>query len=243
MKSIKAIIIENEKENRDFLVHLLKQHFPIVKIVGLADNYTDAKLLIENSDYDVIFLDIKLGDGNGFDLIENLNESNNYIVFVTAYEEFALRAFKFNTIDYLLKPVGIEDLKNVIKKLEKHLINQDDRNSHHHYEAKDQIAVPGIHDIKFLKLNEILFLESDGRYTTFYLTNNRKITSSRNLGEYEKFISDSNFFRVHNSYLVNLSHVKAIKKSDGMYIEFFESSKQLPIAKRRLNALKDFLNL
>ena len=173
------------------------------------------------------------------------------IIFVTSYDEYAVKAFKFNAIDYLLKPLKIEELVEAVNKCyedilknaftPKEQISQLDL-SLQNKDALDFIAVSSVDKIDFLQLQDILYLKSDGRYTNFYLDDGTRVTSSKNLGEYEKILDLSHFFRVHNSYIVNINHIKEIYKTDGGYC-LMSSQDSIPIAKRRHDLFLKYLKL
>lgn len=241
---MKTIIIDDIKDNVDLLEHFLNKYCPTVEIVGKAYNYDEAVNLIHSSCFQVIFLDIKLDKHDGFNVLEKLHNSNVHVVFITAYEEYAVKAFKHDAVDYIVKPLGIQELKRVVNKLQNRIdLQSQEKVVDKNKSSIDFIAVSSIDNIEFIKYQDILYLEAYGRYTTFYLKNEKKVTSTKNMCEYEDVLKDSNFFRVHKSYIINLNFLKKIHKSNGNYIELFNSNTKIPIARRRYNDLRVNLNM
>jgi two-component system LytT family response regulator len=144
-----------------------------------------------------------------------------------------------------VKPVGIQELKKVVEKLENRIqINEVGSNTTNVVESNiDFIAIPSVDNIAFVKYQDILYLEADGRYTTFYLANDKKVTASKNMCDYEQVLDTSIFFRVHKSYIVNLNQIKKIHKTNGNYLEFYNTKTTIPIARRRYNDLRVCLNI
>lgn len=250
MNKFNAIIIDDEIDNVKLLSHFLNKFCPYIDVVGEAYDIDGAITLINSTKCHIVFLDIILNDSTGFDLLNVIEYEKLKIVFVTAHDEFAIKAFKYNAVDYLLKPLNIEDVVNTTNKLVKQLSTSVDEkltksisNTRDNQKNLDFIAISTLDSIEFIMLDDIIYLKSDGRYTFFYLKGNRKMIASKNIGEYEKMIENINFFRIHNSYLVNLKYVKRISKRNGNYCELNSDHKDLPISKRRKNELSIFLKL
>lgn len=242
MPLIEAIIIDDIKDNVDLLEYFLKKYCPTIKVVGKAYSFNEAIDLIHSVTFKVIFLDIKLDKNDGFDIIEKLHSTDVYIVFVTAYEEYAVKAFKHNAVDYIVKPVGIQELKKVVDKLQDRISLQSQQESTNQVNI-DFVTVPSVDSIEFIKYQDILYLEADSRYTTFHLINQKKVIASKNMCDYEQRLCAVGFFRVHKSYMVNLSYIKRIHKKNGNYLEFHNSKITIPIARRRYNDLRDCLKI
>jgi two-component system LytT family response regulator len=241
---MKAIIIDDIKDNVELLEYFLKKYCTSVEVVGKAYTYDEAISLVHSCDFQVIFLDIKLDKHDGFEVLEKLHSSNVFVVFITAYEEYALKAFKHDAVDYIVKPVGIQELKRVVEKLQDRISSQMVEDIEvDNQPSIDFIAVPSIDSIEFLKFDDILYLEADGRYTIIHLKNDKKVTATRNMSEYDDILDRSRFFRVHKSYVVNLGHVKKIHKSNGNYLELYNSKVSIPIARRRYQDLRDCLKI
>ena len=238
--------------NTELLIHFLNKYCPRIEVIGQADTKEDAIQIIPQLEPNILFLDIVLDEGTGFDVLETIDTENVQVVFVTAFDEFAIKAFKYNAVDFVLKPVEIESLilavNSAIERIENNQYIEQKRLSAlvdamtTEKLNQDFIAIPTVEKIEFIKTNTIIYCQSDGKYTEFYLTNNKKIVSSKNLGEYEQLLDDNVFFRIHNSYIVNLNFVQNINKAAGNYVEL-QDNVSLPIAKRRQESLHKFLNL
>jgi len=212
---IRAVIVDDEKPSREVLSNYLRDYCSDVEVVATAGSLKSAVKIIKRQNPDLLFLDIELGDGKGFDLLEAFKNPVFKVVFITAYSEYAVRAFRLSAVDYLLKPVkidelseGVEKVKNVngnsfsseyIKVLLNNLIGPPT--------AVPTLVVPHIKGFNVLKTSEIIMCRADGYCTNFHLTGGRKVVSSKNLKQYEDLLSDQNFIRVHHSFIVNLSHV------------------------------------
>jgi len=250
-KKIEAIIVDDDINNIELLNIYIKKCCPFVTVVGEACSIDDAVTLIKEKKPKLLFLDIVLEEGTGFDILEQLGNEDFKIIFVTSHDGFAVKAFKYSAIDYILKPVQQEELFHAVNKslndIEKDEYTNNQQiellsSSFNNQQALNFIAVPSVNKIEFLKLKNIIYLKSDGRYTNFILSNGKKVTASRNLGEYENIIDKSLFFRIHNSFIVNLSHVEKISKTDGSYCKM-TNNESLPIAKRRQESLSRFLRI
>ncbi|MCD4789227.1 MAG: LytTR family DNA-binding domain-containing protein [Bacteroidales bacterium] len=236
-----ALIIDDESKARNALKNLLNKHCENIHVVDEADCVKAGVEKIQNLNPDVVFLDVQMPDGTGFDLLEQLPEINFKIIFVSAYDKFAIQAFKFSAIDYILKPVEPEQLieacsrlseddkySEINKKLEVLLTN---RNSF------EKITLPTIDGIIFVKIKEITRCESDNNYTNIFLNNGEKIIVSKTLKEYDEMLSPFNFFRIHKSHLINLKYLERYKKGEGGYV-IMEDGAELEVSRRRK---EDFL--
>ncbi|WP_299114024.1 LytTR family DNA-binding domain-containing protein [uncultured Winogradskyella sp.] len=251
MQNIRAIIVDDEVNNNDLLIHFLKQYCPYVNIVGSAVTKTNAIQIINEQKPDLLFLDIILDQGTGFDVLENVDYSKTKVIFVTSFNEFAVKAFRYNAIDYIMKPIKIEELISAVAKAYKDIENnfytqrkQIDllSNTIEDYDNLNIIAVPSMDKIDFVNLDDIIYFKSEGRYTNFYIKGKKTLMATKNIGNYEKTLEQSHFFRIHNSYIINLMHVVNINKAAGNYCEM-SNGDLLPIAKRRQEQLHRFLGL
>lgn len=217
---VRAIVIDDEKPSRKVIVNYLREYCDDIHVVTTASSVKSAYKAIKKSKPDLIFLDIELGDGNGFDLLTMFDRIDFKVIFVTAYSEHAIRAFRVNAIDYLLKPIKIDELKAAVEKAR--IYNGKSTDSEQiaaliksisgNLSTQPTLIIPHIKGFDVLKVEEIIMCKADGYCTEFYLTGGRKIVSSKNLKNYEAFLSQHNFLRVHNSYIVNLNHVCSYSK-------------------------------
>jgi len=222
---LKTLIIDDETPVRKTISGLLSKTCPQVNIVGEANGVKSGIRLIREKIPDLVLLDIKMNDGTGFDLLNHFENISFKIIFITAYEEFAVRAFEFSAIDYILKPVNPEKLANAVKKAD----NIKNKDFLIQLETlKESIENPGGQNKKIiLKTQESIFLfstddivhcESDGSYSVFNTVDEQKVVVSKVLKDYDNMLSGSGFLRVHRSHLINLKHIKRFDKGDGGYL-------------------------
>lgn len=244
---MKAIIIDDEQKSRNLLKELLHRYCPEVQVLDLAANAQEGIEMIQKNTPDVVLLDIQMPDLNGFQLLDSINEINFDIIFVTAYNEFAVKAYKYTAFDYLLKPVIPEDLQKSIARLkQKHEKNKlNDQLSlllkiwKTPKELPNKLIINALDGITLLNISEIICLEADGPYTTIYTINDGKIVSSKNLREYEDVLTEHHFFRTHHSFMVNLNHVKKFIKSDNLLV--LTNGQTVDVSKRKKEEFLEML--
>ena len=243
---IRSIIIDDEENNRQMIGDLLIKYCPEIEVVGEADGVELGVLMVQKHHPDLIFLDIKMDDGDGFDLLEKLGNIDFKVIFITAYEEYAIKAFKFSAIDYLLKPVDPDDLVIAIEKAKTQILKDlkyqfstltDNLNP----DKRKTLVLRTIDKIHYLDTKNIIRCESDRNYTFFYLNNNQKIIISSPLKEYEEVLDDQHFFRIHKSHIVNLNYVETYLKGDGGFLLLKDKTK-LPVAIRKKEMLLERLS-
>jgi two-component system LytT family response regulator len=216
-----------------------------MNLVGQAGSVEEAKKLIDHSNPDLLLLDIEMGDGTAFDLLEQLDASNMDIIFTTAFDHYAIRAIQFSAIDYLLKPVDPEDLQSAVERYETRRKRSRDANNHIGYlmhnlhSDKKKIAIPDMDGYIFVDLEDIIHCQSDGSYTRFFLQDGQKILASKSLGDYEQLLGSQQFFRVHRSSLINLSHIKKYIKGEGGYVIMSDGS-EVEVSRRKK---QDFIKI
>jgi two-component system LytT family response regulator len=217
---IKAIVIDDEKPSREVICNYLKEFCIDIKVIATAASVKTAFKTISKFSPDLIFLDIEMGDGKGFDLLRMFDKIDFKVIFVTAYSEHAIKAFRINAIDYLLKPIKIEELKDAVEKvrnldrnlkyeeaLSELLQTMSGNNSH-----QPTIVIHHIKGFEVLKVNDIIMCKADGYCTNLILTGKRKVISSKNLKHFEEILFEHNFIRVHHSFLVNINYVCSCTK-------------------------------
>lgn len=251
MTPINAIIISEEKDTLTILKNFEEENFMIMKIIGDAFSVIDAIDLIKLKKPDVVFLDIVLKDDIFFEMLEQLEFSIPKLVFISANENYAVKAFKHNAIDFILKPIDFNAIilaaYKVIRRTEMERSYQNQKinninilnsiNQHNEY-----VAVSSLDKIELIPMSEIIFCQADGKYTNFFLLNGKKIMSSRNLGEYNSILDHNYFFRIHHSYIINIRHIAKISKKDGYFCELSNGT-ILPVAKRRQEDFNRFIKL
>jgi two-component system LytT family response regulator len=221
---MKAVIIDDEGKARRILEALLNQNCEDVEVVAVADDVPSGVKMINREQPDIVFLDIEMPGFSGFQLLEFFDEIDFDIIFTTAYSEHALKAFEVSAIDYLLKPIQIDQLIKAVDKVRSkkaaqinEKINTLKENLRENKISK--IALPVADGLLFVKPEEILYLKAESSYTNIYLAENKTILVSKTLKEFEKLIDHPHFMRIHRSYFVNLNHIKQYFKSDGGHIE------------------------
>lgn len=261
MKSYNAIIIDDERNVREALTVLLAEHCPQVRLCGSAPSAAVGRELLQISAIDIIFLDISMPKEDGFDFLRSIPKENYGIIFVTAFEEFALNAIKANAIDYLLKPVNPAELQEAVAKAiryhELRLMKADVRivysRSLETLQTQLTEEVPHIESItisdqfgyKIVKVSDLMYLEADSSYTILHFSGLEKIVATRSLSEFEKLLQDHSFFRIHKSIMVNMNYVKVFSTQDGTYAELTDGTR-LSVSRRKASefreALKDFIS-
>jgi len=251
MNKITAVIVDDELNSVKLLVHFIEKYCTNIIIVGEAYTKDGAVTLINKTRPKLLFLDIRLDIGTSFDLLNELTYKDAKFVFVTAYNEYAVRAFKHNAVDYILKPLEIEELVTAVNKacedIEKDIYTNIEQLEYLQNLTLDNrkefefVAIPTVKKIDFIRISDIIYLKSEGKYSILYLVSGKKITTSKNIGEYESILNPVVFFRIHRSYLVNLNFISSIYKHDGYYGEM-NNGERLPVAKRRIQDLLKFIN-
>ena len=241
---INTLIIDDEVQSRESLRSYLNIYCPDVNLVDEAENVENGIRKIKKYKPDLVFLDVQMPDGTGFDLLNRFPERNFKTIFVSAYDQYAIKAFKFSAIDFLLKPVSSDELISAIKKLdlthEVRLLNKKIDLLLQNRGSFKKIALPSMDEILFVQISDIVRCESDANYTVFHLKDGQKKVVSRTLKEYDEMLSGMGFCRVHHSQLVNLSYVtKYIKGEGGQLV--LNNDDVIDVARRRKEALMERL--
>lgn len=248
---ISAIIIDDEQGAANSLRLMLSELDTHVKHIGTAHTTADGIALIRSAKPRLVFLDINMPLKDGFGLLEQFESPDFFVVFVTAHEEYAIKAIRHNAIDYLLKPIDPDELEVCVSKIEQ-LIRSGKIPVNYKSMAvavKDeeqqgpgrQLAIPIRDGMVFLKQEDIIRVEGEGSYSVFYTTKDAKYVSSRNLKEFEDLLSEQLFFRIHKSHLINIRKVRKYLKTDGHYVEM-EDGTVLEVARRRKDDLISMIN-
>lgn len=237
---IRSVIVEDEMHSRETLKNLLSEFCTDVEVAGAADSVLNAVNLIREAKPDLVFLDIELQTGTGFDVLSRLSDVHFDVIFTTAFEHYAIRAIKFSSIDYLLKPIDVDELQQAVEKVRAKKNETDYKaqlelllqNIHKKPGENKRICLATLEGIEFVSVRDIIYCEANGAYTNFHLNNGRKIMVSRNLKEYEMLLEENEFMRVHNSFLINLNEVKMFVKSEGGYI-LMNNQAQISISQKK----------
>lgn len=245
---MKAVLIDDEISNLENLQALLNKHCQQVTVAATAQNVNDAVAAIEKHAPDLVFLDIQMGEQTGFEVLKLLPRRNFEVIFVTAYDQYGIQAVKFAALDYLLKPVDIEELKDAVIKAERKLAAQAPGSQLDFLlqqlkkpEASvSKIALQMQNEIRYIGLTEIIRCEADNTYTHFFLADGEKILVSKSLKEYADLLRPNGFLRTHQSHLVNPKYVKSWLKEDGGIL-LLSSGEKIPISKPNKETVKKAL--
>lgn len=239
---MRAIVIEDEVNVRSGFIKMLNKFCPEVEVAGEAESVSSGYELITSTTFDLLFLDINLPDGTGFDLIKKIEKRTFDIIFVTAYDEYAIDAFKISASDYLLKPISPKDLKRSISQIEKSKHTDKTANQQvleerlkTNYEQSEKIIVRNTDSIELITLSNILFCQAEGSYTTFFFKDNNQMVASLNLKEYERLLRPYGFERAHHSYLVNLEHIESLNKLDNLLM--LKTGQSIPFSQRKKSTI------
>jgi two-component system LytT family response regulator len=238
---MKAVIVDDEAASGQALALMLQEFVSEVEVAGSAANAQEALDLIRRVKPDLIFLDVELDGDSGFDLLEQLPDDGPEVVFTTGYEQYATRAFRTSATDFLMKPVDVEQLRDAVRKVaEKLRVAAAEQRygvliRNWHGQGNEQIALSSSEGFVFIKLSDLIYCKGDGAYTYFFLRNDEKITVSKNIGEFEPLLAPRGFFRVHKSYLINLSEMKRYVRGEGGYV-VMSNGQSVDVSKRRKEA-------
>lgn len=247
---LKTVIIDDDYVSRKILREMLDKFLDNIEVLGEAGSVKDGIRLIEDSDPDLVLLDIRLPDGTGFDLLDNLSKTKFNLIFITAYSEFAIKAFKYSTLDYIVKPVNVDDLTNAIRRIPQ---NQEINNNNRVKKLKENllnpvektektIALPETNGFAIIKVEDIIRCEGKRNYTRIIFKEGNEKIVSRTLLEFEHLLTPLGFIRIHRSHLVNILNVVRYIKSEGGKVEL-KSGELLKVSpKHKEQLLKKILS-
>ena len=238
---MQIVIIDDEKNARNSLAKMLKLFCPDVEVIGQAEGIVSGKKMIEELHPDLVFLDIEMQDGTGLDLLKQINGRQQKVIFVTAYNNYAVEAFRLSAVDYLLKPIQPDHLVDAVNKV-RESVNQEVQfsifmeNMNLLSNQERKVVLKDSESIYILKIKDIMRCQADGGYTQFFIKDQKTIVTSINLKEYEKLFKPYGFIRSHHSHLVNIQHVIRYDKADGGLIIMSDHTK-VPVSFRKKDSL------
>lgn len=246
---LNTIIVDDEEFARSSLYFLLQENCGSIHISGIAKSVAEARSLLAGNAIDLIFLDIAMPGENGFELIPDVQSSKAHVIFTTAYDQYALKAIKANALDYLLKPIDIDELKIAVDKAEKYIrLNRkenDRKESLQNLVANlsdrseiRKISLPNGQGYSLVNIEDIIHIAADSNYSIFYLQNKDKITVSKVLKEYEEILPDNQFVRIHKSSIVNLNYVKEYNSKNGLEV-ILKNGEKIAVSRRRASDFAD----
>ncbi len=228
---IKAVIIDDNKLAIATLRAEVEEHCDTIQLVGSAEGVIEAAKLLKEVEADLLFLDIHMNNGTGFDLLDILEDKKYAVIFTTASPDFAIKAFQYTAIDYLLKPIDPERLVEAVAKVDAKKAVSSEQLSILKSDQQQRIALSTTEEIRVVAITEIMRLESSNNYTTFHVSGGEKILVSKTMKEYE-FLLDNHFIRVHQSHIVNIKQIKSYVKTEGGYILLSDDT-HIPVSVRR----------
>jgi two-component system, LytTR family, response regulator len=241
---IRALLVDDEENNLDNLEFMLSNDCKGIVVAAKCRNAQEARNWLDGNTADVVFLDIQMPGETGFQFLQNLGSAIFKIVFVTAYNEYAIQAIKANALDYIVKPVRIEELQQAVRKIEDSLNKPDAAEQNrqllaHFLESVGQkaapkkIALPHLGGISFIDVTDIVSLQADSNYTIIHLVSMQKMVISKTLKDFEELLDESQFARIHKSYIVNLRYIKEYSTTDGGIVKMTDGN-QWSISRRQL---------
>ncbi|MBC7862442.1 MAG: response regulator transcription factor [Bacteroidia bacterium] len=234
---MKAVIIDDIEQARNTLKKDLATYCPVVNLVGEADGVVNGAKLLSKEKPDVLFLDIQMQDGSGFDLLEIIKDASIKVIFVTAYDAYAIKALRYSAVDYLLKPIDPDELKAAVEKLSARKINEGQslellaENIKGKTKAHIKLALHTQEKIHVVNITDIIRCESNVNYTEFFFANAKKMLVTKTLKDFEEILSEHGFFRVHQSHLVNTKYIKEFIKSEDSLV--MNDNCHVPVSTRK----------
>lgn len=239
---IRVVVVDDEQQGRSIIKQYIARYCPYIEVCGEADSVKNGVAVINEKHPDIVFLDIQMQDGTGFNLLEKVGEKTFKVIFVTSFDQFALKAFKYSASDYLLKPLDpdafVEAVEKVRGDIETHTKGKDDRIEQllTNINSFKKIGLPAGNAIVFVNVDDIIRCESDGNYTTFHLTDGRHLLVSKSLKVYEELFADRKFLRVHKSHLINARYVDQYINGDGGSVVMSDGS-TVEVSRRKKDEL------
>lgn len=234
---LRTVIVDDEHDAVNFIESIVNEYCENIEIAGKAHSAIQGIEVISKEKPDLVFLDVEMPHGSGFDLLAAFPDKDFDVIFITAFNHYAIKAIKFSAVDYILKPININEFLEAVKKVEEAREGKISSNVNFHTLFENlktgipsKLAIPTSSGMEYLNTRQIIRIEADRSYSWFYMDGGEKYLVSRNLKEYQELLSDRNFFRTHNSHLINLEHVKKYIRHEGGYIEMTDGS-NVPISR------------
>lgn len=229
--TLRAVIVDDEQDAVNFIASIAKEYCPDIEIAGKAYSAIEGIEVISRERPDLVFLDVEMPHGSGFDLLAGFPEKDFDVIFITAFNHYAIKAIKFSAVDYILKPINISEFIDAVKMVEERRKEKKGQKmdfstlfENLRSNIPSKLAIPTSSGMEYLNTKDIIRIEADRSYSWFFMADGEKYLVSRNLKEYQELLSDRNFFRTHNSHLINLEHVKKYIRHEGGYIEMSDGS-------------------
>jgi len=247
-----VFIADDEYQSRLVIIKMLERYFPDIEVIGQAGSVDEAVAGITSLQPQLLFLDVRMNGETGFDILDRLPHTNFYVIFTTAYQEYAVKAFRYSALDYLVKPIDPEELQMAVQKAVnrcqetmsqhtsgQHAVGQYATGQQTPRKFTDKIGVPTPEGLLFLAAQDIIYCQAQSNYTELFLADGQKITSSYTLKSFEDLLTDQHFFRTHKSFLINLRHIDVYRKGEGGVV-VMSNGREIEVARRNKTG---FLNL
>jgi two-component system, LytTR family, response regulator len=239
-RKLKTIVVDDEQDAVDFICSIIGEYCSSLEVVGTAGNVAQAVQVINEKKPDLVFLDVEMPNGSGFDLLAQFPEKEFDVIFITAFNHYAIKAIKFSAVDYILKPVNINEFIEAVSRVVKKRSEKSSQGNESlrvlmenlRSSPPSRLAIPTADGMEYLNPKDIIRIEADRSYSWFFLNGNRKTLVSKHLKEFQELLGDRNFFRSHNSHLINLKYVKKYIRREGGYIEMTDGS-VIPVSRNR----------
>jgi len=239
-RKLKTVIVDDEQDAVDFINSIIGEYCPLLEVVGKANNVIQGVAVINEKKPDLVFLDVEMPNGTGFDLLTQFPEKDFDVVFITAFNHYAIKAIKFSAVDYILKPININEFIDSVERVMKKRAEKSTQGNDSikilmenlRSSPPSRLAIPTADGMEYLNPKDIIRIEADRSYSWFFITGNRKILVSKHLKEFQELLSDRYFFRPHNSHLINLKYVRKYIRKEGGYIEMTDGS-LIPVSRNR----------
>ncbi len=238
---MRTLIIDNEPKIVKGLQHMIKRYCPTIQLVGVGTGVKDGSAQIDKLAPDLIFLDVEMDDGTGMDLLQGIEQRNFQVIFITAYDHYALDAFRSSAIDFLPKPIDPLDLSIAVQKAQAAIQQATAKErlelllAQTNPQSVRKLVLRDTENFHIVPIDQIIRLQAEGSYTRFYLANSREILVSKNLKEYEKLLQVAGFFRSHHSHLVHLDYIVRLNRADSVLI--LQNGTELPVSTRKKEQL------
>lgn len=240
---IRTILIDDEVDGREALLHALQTYCQELEILQVCASATEGLEAIQQLEPHLVFMDIQMPHMSGFEVLQRLGQIDFKVIFVTAHDQYAIKAIKFSALDYLLKPIDVDDLLHAVKRYQQQAELTAKDQFHHLFSNLsltstqfEKLAVPSMDGVEFVPVQDIIFCQADGNYTKIHLHGGKELLASRTLKEFELLLSEVGFCRVHHGSLINLKHIRKYIKGEGGYLILSEGH-EVPVARRRKEGL------
>ncbi len=251
-KMLKALLVDDEENNLENLAFLLTNDCSGVEVAGKARNAGEARAWLKNNKADVVFLDIQMPGETGFEFLSSLPSYDFKVIFVTAYDQYAIRALRSSAIDYLLKPLSVDELKTALSKIERttgetafhqnELLLENLLKTMQSNTPQTKIALPQLGGIIFIEMNDIVSLQADSNYTVIHMRDMQKFVITKTLKEFDELLDPAKFARIHKSYIVNLKHISEYSTNDGGMVKMSDGN-QWSVSRRQLDVFLEKMKL